>query len=199
MPVVALVPSHGDLEQLGPGRPGSLAQQTYPWDRVLSVAFRLDRLAQASAAGIAGLVGRVVLLGVLLEVLGGMDRMGRTGMGLAGGILVLGEDTILVGVVDKACQGIQLRVEVDRHDPIVLGLGEGRTEGGTVVVVGPQGQLGSGGLGSVVALAAVGTVVRLALEVLAAVVVLAAVAERDEIPTKHYVSFETPHLIKTSE
>lgn len=152
----------------------------------MSVAFHLDRLAQASAAGIAGLVGQVVL-GVLLEVLGEMDHMGRTGTDLAGGILVLGEDTTLVEVVDKACQDIQLQVEVDRHGPIVLGLGEGRTEEGTVVVVvvGTQDRLGSAGPGSVADLAAVGTVVHLVLVALVAVVVPAAVAGQDEIPTKH--------------
>ena len=184
---MALAPWHGALEQLGPGRSGSLAQQTYPWDRALSVAFHLDRLAQAySAAEIAGLVGRVVL-GVLLEAPEGMGHMGRTGTGLAGEILVLGEDTILVEVVDKACREIQLRVEADHHGPIVLGLGVDRTEEGTVVV-GTKGRLGSAGLGSVAAPAVAGTVVHLALEApvaLVAVEVPAAVAEPDEIPTKH--------------
>lgn len=182
---MASAPSHGALEQLGPDRSGSLAQQTYPWGRVLSAAFHLVRLAQAySAAEIAGLVGRVVLLGVLLEALGGMVHMGRTGTGLAAGILVLGEDTILVEVAGKACQEIQLRVGVDRHGPIVLGPGVDRTEEGTVAVE-TKGRLGSAGLGSVAAPAVVGTVVHLALEALAAAEVPAAVAEQDEIPTKH--------------
>ena len=75
-------------------------------------------------------------------------------------------------------------MEVDRRGPIVLDLGVGRTEEGTVVV-GTKDRLGSAGLGSVAAPAAVGTVVHLALEALAAVVVPAAVAEQDEIPTKH--------------
>lgn len=181
---MALVPSLGTLEHLEPGRLGSLAQQTYPWDRVLSVAFHLDRLAQAcSAARIAGLAGRVDL-GVLLEDLGGMDRMDRTGTGLAGEIPVLGEDTILVEVVDKAFQDIQLRVGLVLRDPIALGLGVDRTEEGTVVV-GTTARLGSAGPGSVAALAVVGTVVHLALEVLLAVEAPAAVAERDESPTKH--------------
>lgn len=148
---------------------------------MLSVVFHLDRLAQAcSAAEIAGLVGQVVL-GVLLEAPGGMDHMGRTGTGLAGGILVLGEDTIPVEAADRACREIQLQVGVDRHDPIVLGLEVGRTEEG-IVVVGTKGRLGSAGLGSVEVPAAAGTVVHLALEVLAAVVVPAAVAGQDEIP-----------------
>lgn len=155
----------------------------------MSVAFHLDRLAQAySAAEIAGWVGLVVL-GVLLEALGGMDHMGRMGTDLAGGTLALGEDTTLVEVVDKACQEIQLRVVVDRHGPIALGgLGVDKTEEGTAVV-GTKGRLDSAGLGSVAAPAVVGTVVRLVLEALAAVVVpaaaAAAAAEQDEIPTKH--------------
>ena len=181
---MALAPSLEMLEHPGPGRSGSLAQQTYPWDRVLSVAFHLGRLAQAcSAAEIAGLAGLVVLR-VLLEALGEMDRMDRTGTGLAEEILVLGEDTILVEEVDKAFQEIQLRVGLGLRDPIALGLGVDRIEEGTVVV-GTQARLGSAGLGSVAALAVVGTVVRLALEVLAAVEAPAVVAERDESPTKH--------------
>jgi hypothetical protein len=118
----------------------------------------------------------------------------RMGTRLAGEILVLGEGTILVVVVGKACQETQLRVAVGLRDPIVLGrLGAGRTEEGTVAVVGRQGRLGSAGLGSVVAPVVVGTVVHLALEAPLAVEELAAAAaELDEIPNLEWQGHLAP-------